>query len=54
MYLTEKEFLEILNVLTTMTTLTRLKYGNLNADVYKEIEKAEKIISKMKKTRRVK
>lgn len=37
---------ELLEALEAMTSLCALKYGNLNADVYAEIEKAKTVIAK--------
>jgi hypothetical protein len=37
---------ELIDLLSTMTALTRLKYGNLDKDVYQEILKAEAILAK--------
>jgi hypothetical protein len=37
---------ELLNLLRGMTTLTKLKYGNLDKDVFLLIEKAENFIKK--------
>lgn len=35
----------LLEALKVMTSLVRIKYGNLDADVYKEIEKADAAIA---------
>jgi hypothetical protein len=37
---------DLLAALKLMTSLTRLKYGNLDKDVYSEIEKSERLIAK--------
>lgn len=39
---------ELATSLSLMTSLCRLKYGNLNKDVYAEIEKAESLVAKLK------
>jgi len=39
---------QLLEALEVMTSLCRLKYGNLDADVYAEIEKAEVAIASAK------
>jgi len=42
---------ELLEELKTMTALTRIKYGNLESDVYVEIKKAEAIIANCEKVK---
>ncbi len=43
-----EELSEALESLATMTTLCRLKYGNLDPEVYAEIEKSESLLGKLK------
>lgn len=42
---------ELLRIAEAMTALVRLKYGNLEADVYAEIERAEALFESLSKAK---